>query len=179
MQTIQTNVYSFNELSKEAKEKAIEQYREWSAEDGYSWSDEAIESLKALATRFGGKVEDYSIDFFNNSHSSVEFDMPEMEPAEIKERLDKLGSFNPDTLKGNGDCVLTGVCFDEDVIDGFREEWHKGERNLDKLMQAGFETWLKDCQSDAKSQLEDEYIIDTIRANEYRFTADGKRFVVT
>ena len=62
--------------------------------------------------------------------------------------------------------------------DGFRQEWHKGERNLDKLMQAWFETWLEDCQSDAASQLEDDYIIDAIRGNDYEFTADGSRFVM-
>lgn len=174
MRTIHTDVYTFDELNDQAKQKAMEWYRLMTS---YSWSQEAIDSLNKMTERFGGKIKDYSIDFYDNSYSSIDFDMPEMEEAEIKEILDTLGNFNPDTLKGLGDCVLTGVCFDEAVIDGFRQAWYKGERNLDKLMQAGFKTWLEDCQSDALSQLEDEQVAESIRANEYDFTIEGKRFI--
>lgn len=166
------------ESNAEAKQKAIEWYRNITLENGYNFSEGAADSLKEMIKHFGGKIKDYEIDFYNNSHSFIQLDMPDMEEAEIKNLLDTLGTYNPDTLKGHGDCVLTGVCFDEDVIDGFRMEWHKGERDLNKLMQAGFKTWLKACQSDAQSQLEDEYIIETIQVNEYEFTSDGKRFVV-
>lgn len=177
MKTIETKVYEYDELSDAAKERAREWYRNGTASnEGYSWADDAIASLKALAEHFGGKLSEYSIDFFNCSHSDASFDMPELDHYDIATRLTALGSFNPETLCGHGDCKLTGYCADEDAIDGFRKAWHAGERDLGKLMKAAFDTWLKAAQADCEYQFGDEQIAETIRANEYTFTEDGKRF---
>ncbi len=175
MKTI--NIYQFNELTTEAaKERARQWWREVSASEGYSWSQDAIQSLKKLAEHFGGKVKDYQIDFFDSSPSSACFDMPEdMTKKEIQSRLAQLGSYNKRTGKGHGDCKLTGFCADEDAIDGFRAAFRRGERNLNELMQEAFKTWLKSSQSDARGQLENEYIDDILEANEYDFFEDGRR----
>jgi len=130
-----------------------------------------------LAAHFNGKMKRYEIDWFNSGYSFADFEMPEMEAEEIELRLGKLGDFNPETLRGHGSCVLTGYCADEDAIDGFREAWHKGERDLEKLMDSAFKTWLAAAQTDAEYQNSDEQIAETISANEYEFTEDGKRFV--
>src|SRR5438105_1164258 len=98
-------VYKFAELSEAAKTYA----KERSAEAfGYSWSEEAFDSLKKLAEHFDGRLVNWSVDFFEGSASSAEFDMPEeMAEGEIRRRLEVLGSYNRKTLKGYGDCKLT------------------------------------------------------------------------
>lgn len=58
-QTICTTVYSFDELSEEAKQKAIEnertsRYNHWY----FPWQDEYQDTLSAFCERFGIKVED-------------------------------------------------------------------------------------------------------------------------
>lgn len=134
-----------------------------------------MQSIKALAEHFDGKMKDWEIDFFDSSYSSVKFDMPDdMPKSEVKARLLKLGSYNKRTKKGNGDCVLTGVCHDEDAIDGLRIAFYEGETDLNTLMQAAFRTWLKACHADCKDQYTDETFSETSDANEWQYFENGK-----
>lgn len=166
-------IYEYSELSDKAKEVA----RQADAEaNGFVFSEEYIESLKKLALHFNGKLGRYGIDWFNGSHSYASFDMPEMEKEEIEKLLGELGSFNPETLKGNGSCVLTGCGSDEDAIDGFRIAFHGGETDLEKLMQAAFKTWLKAGQSECEAHYSDEGFGETADANDYEFLEDGSRY---
>lgn len=164
------NIYSFSELSETAKQRAKDDHANLF---GYNWADDALKSLSALAKHFDGTLSDYSVDFFNCSHSSVVFTMPEMEEDEIKERLSKLGSFCPDTLRGHGDCVLTGFHMDESAIDGFRGAWAAGHRHLDQLMEASGESWLDAVHEDCADQYSDESFSEFCEMNEYRFREDG------
>ena len=166
-------VYKFSELSTNAKQRAKQDY-EARFLTGYVFTDDALASLKALAVHFGGKMTNYSIDWSNSSYSSATFEMPELEENEIAEILGTLGDFNPETLKGNGSCVLTGYYADEDAIDGFRIAWHNGERDLDKLMQAAFKTWLKSAQEDNQAFYEDAEFSEHADANEYEFYQNGE-----
>lgn len=100
--------------------------------------------------------------------------MPELEESDIADRLAKLGTFDPITLRGHGKCLLTGYCGDENAIDGFRKAWLGGERDLNKLMQAAFREWLEDGQADCEAQYEDENFSEHCEANEYEFTEEGK-----
>lgn len=166
------DIYKFGELSEKAKDRV----RDWFRSFDFPWADEYMASLKALAKHFCGKLSDWQIDWEGYSYSSAKFDMPELEEAEIAELLAGLGSYDQQTLRGNGECKLTGFCADESAIDGFRQAFHGGERNINKLMQAAFKSWLKAAQADCNSQFEDEQLADTCEANEWEFTADGKLF---
>lgn len=157
--------YRFAELSETAKDHAKQKFASW---DGYSWGDDALESIKALAKHFGGSMTNWSIDWFNSSHSDATFRMPDdLTFKDIEQRLDELGTYNPETLRGNGDCELTGICFDEDAIDGFRLAFIGGELDLNELMQAGFHTWLSACQADCEDQYSDETFGENCEANDY------------
>jgi hypothetical protein len=170
MKTRAVNIYTFAELSPKAKERAK---IDFGAHNGYCFAEDAFASLKALAEHFEGKLKGYSVDFFNTSHSTASFDMPEMDRDTIAAKLAELGTYNAETLRGNGDCVLTGYCADEDAIDGFRIAFKGGESDLGKLMQAGFETWLKAAQSDAEAQYTDENFGEFADANGYEYFEDG------
>ena len=174
MRTETIRLYRFNELSDKAKARAVEDY--CASGEPYHFDGENMASIKALAKHFGGRIKDYSIDWLGTSYSSMEFEMPEMDAEEIRQRLNQLGTFNPDTLKGHGDCKLTGYCADEAAIDGLRKSFAAGEHDLDKLMQAAFQTWLKDAQSDAEHQFSLEGYAEQAEVNNFEFTENGKRW---
>ena len=172
MREVTIKIYKFSELSANAKEAAKQDYAShW----GYAFADEALASLKALAEHFGGKLTNYNIDWTDSSHSSAKFDLSYLDEAEIADKLAELGTFNPETLKGTGECKLTGYCADEDAIDGFRIAWHNGERDIDKLMQAAFKTWLKAAQEDNQAFYEDDEFSEHADANQMEFYQDGNR----
>ena len=172
MRTITKTVklFKFCELSEVGKDKAKMDM----AIMGYSWADEALESIQELAKHFGGRVKNYSIDWFKSSCSSMSFDMPEdMTKTEIRKRLRDLGKYNRKTGRGLGECKLTGFCMDEDAIDGFRAAFKDGVTDLNELMQAAYETWLRAAQDDCAYQFSDETFSEMCEANNYEFTEDG------
>lgn len=173
MRQISVNICKFSELSDDAKQRAKEFDKEVL---GYHGAEEALKSIKELAEHFGGQVTNYEIDWFAATHSSMSFEMPEMEREEIEARLARLGTYNPETLKGHGDCLLTGVCYDEDAIDGFRIAFMSGESDLENLMQAAFKNWLKSCQSECAAFYEDDEFSDHCDTNDFEFYENGKLY---
>lgn len=163
-------VFTYDELSEDAKQAVKDS---WAMHNGYNSSDEAIDSLNAIAEHFGGKVLDYQVDFFGSTYSSCKFDMAGTDDDEVEELLDELGSYNPDTLKGHGECKLTGTWSDEPLIDGFRKAWFDGERDIYRLMDKAFDSWFKVCQEDCEYQYSDEAMSENCEANEYEFYEDG------
>lgn len=172
MRTITKNVYFFNELIHAAKERARRDYE--TSGQQYAFADEALASIKALASHFNGEVGRHAVDWTGAYPSQMTFNMPEMNRTEIRERLRALGSYNRETLRGNGDCKLTGYCADEDAIDGFRIAFTSGESDLEALMNAAFASWLQDAQSDAKYQFSTEGYAEHCEGNGYEFYQDGR-----
>jgi hypothetical protein len=166
--TKEITLYQFSELSDKVKEKVKDNFMN---NIGYTWGDDAIESLKKGAEAFGGKLVDYSIDFFNTSQSYARFDMPELTHEEIKEVLDELGKVDSKG-KGVGDCKLTGYCADEDFLDGIREKF-KTSDDINELMDNGFHSWLVAVQKDVEYQYEDENFGEFCDANDYWFDENG------
>ena len=175
MRTIKTNIFNFSELSEEAQAKAL-QNNSYTAE--YFWGDDAIKSLKKFAEHFNCDLSNYSIDFLNPSQSSVSFSVPEymrdITEDELQQYVFSMGQFNQETKKGLGDCIFTGVCFDEDAADGARIEFFKGERELKEILLAGFYTWNKATEADYEYQLSKEGFSEHCEANGYEFTENGE-----
>jgi hypothetical protein len=171
MRTKTIKVYKFSELSEKAKERAKQDH---AAAMGFSWGDEYLDSIKALAKHFGGTLKSWEVDWFDSVPCSPPtFEMPEMGAAEIKARLKQLGTYNKRTGKGDGECKLTGFCADECAIDGFRIAHRGGERDLTALMEAAYDTWLKAAQADCADQFSDEQFSENCEANDYEFYEDG------
>lgn len=176
MRYIQKAVMGFDELGD--KEKAIARI-ELQSVHGYVFEKEAMASLEALANHFSAKLSDWEVDWAGNgsdNFSHAHFDTGYMEHSEkeLEQLIDELGSYNPETLMGVGECVLTGVCHDEDAIDGLRRAWHSGVRDVGHLLQAGFRSWLKACQADYENFYEDKNLAEYCNANEYEFYANGE-----
>ena len=176
MRTIEKRVFTFDELSDEAREKALQNY----AQDGeYFWSDDVMNSIKKGLLHFGYALKNWDIDFSNVNQSSWRVDAPD-EDVEDEECFDvdveNMGSYDPETLKGYGDCKFTGVCFDEDFADGVRKEWKDGERNIRELMNAGVYSCLHAAQKDYEHQYSEEGYAEHCEANGYEFYEDGSMF---
>ena len=180
MRLLTTKAYTFEELTPAAKETAREAYNETSE---FHMGSEYMASIKALAAHFGGEMSDWEISWNACAYSSARFNMPEYDDGEtraawvkgIRAKLKELGTFNRRTLRGNGDCALTGTCTDEDAIDGFRREFYRGKwETLSDLMQAAFATRLKAGQEESEYQDGAEAFAENCEANGYEFTEAGE-----
>jgi hypothetical protein len=172
MRTYEAKAFTFDELSDEAKEKAKQRHAEAC---GYSWDAEAMDSLRKFAQAFDAKLTDWQVDWFAGSPSHADFDAPEMSHAEIARRLLNLGEYSSETLRGAGDCKLTGYCADEDALDGFRKAFFSGEKDLCELLQEGFQSWLTAAQADCEHQYGDEGFSELSGANDWEFDEEGDR----
>ena len=119
MRIIQTEVYTFDELSDDAKENAkIELVSE------YFWSDDAIKSLYAFADEIGIKITDYSIDWYCSAISYVKWEWY------LDEHKNDLSVEE-----------LTGCCMDYPLID----EWNK-TKDVDDAIDAWLYTCQRDYE---------------------------------
>jgi hypothetical protein len=98
MRTIEITIYSFNELTEKAKQKALNKYQ---CETEYSWEHEAFDSLEAFFKAIGVKMRNFCIDWLCPSQSFIRY---EGTPT---------GKFIPSNL--------TGVCFDYELV----KTWNK------------------------------------------------------
>lgn len=119
MRIIETEAYTFDELSDDAKEKAkIELVSE------YFWSDDAMASLYAFADEIGIKIIDYTIDWSCSAISYVKWEW----------RLDE----HKNDLSVE---ELTGYCMDFPLID----EWNK-TKDVDGAIDAWVNDCQKDYE---------------------------------
>jgi len=173
MRLKEIEVYKFQELSEKAKNK----FRDSELEIGYFRCDEAINSIKKLAEHFNSELKNYSIDFLDGYRNEYLIDVPsymeDVTEEELKSLVDSLGKYNKDTFKGLGDCVLAGVCFDEDAIDGLRIAYFNGIRDIKTLLERAFDSWYKSANADAEYQISDEGLTELCEANEYEFLSNG------
>ena len=177
METITIKTYSFDELSEEAKEKALLNY---ACDTSYFWGGDAINSIETLAEKFNSKLSGYSIDWLEKYRSSWDFDVPyymdDLTEDELKDIIDSLGKYDKDTLKGYGECLLTGYCADEDAIDGLRKAYFNGERDINELLMSAMDSLYDACNSDYEYQLSEEGYSEHCGINNYQFLEDGSLF---
>lgn len=200
MRTIRIKLYKFNELSKSAKQKAIENYRNsdnyfdysdiegsvkavielFNLKTGRTWDDirtshidDSILELKGirLATYLWNN---YKTELFKGKYFSL-WSKTEKSYKHYKEGYPVLKSRHSKVILNN-DCTLTGVSFDNDILQPVYDFLKKPDVNTT------FEDLIKDienaiskCYRDTEEWINsDEYITETIEANDYEFTQDGK-----
>ena len=167
--TIRTKVYKFDGLNENAKQKAIEWYRDINDFD-FVWDD-----IKEDAENIGLKI----IQLSDHSKNKGEFMLSANEVA-------------ANILRDHGN-----MCETYKTAEKFMDEWqpvfnnymdeshedYESTESEDKLqemeddfLQALLEDYRILYNSDIDNCNSDEYITETIQANEYEFTADGRRF---
>lgn len=155
MRTIETTIYTFNELSESAKQTAIEKQRYYAE---YPWTSDCLNSINSFCDEFSVKVTDcYLSDCYRASIST------DATPSR----------FRGVTLKGfDREAMPTGFCFDCDLRYTFHDEFKK-TGNAYAAFEAAIEQFLQSVKRDIEWHSSDEAIIEHIEINGYEFTENG------
>ncbi len=162
MKTIQTQVYTFDELNDEAKEKARDWYREHAMD--YEWWESTYED----AATIGLKITSFNLD--RTRHAKGELTThPEIAANNILVNHGK----DCDTYK------LAAAFLKAQNENKAKDEDEESQRQAELAEQ--FERDLLEeysvmLQRESEYLVSDEAVDDTILANEYTFTKDGRRF---
>jgi hypothetical protein len=140
------NIYSFDELSKEAKENALKHQR---YNQEYFWGWEAIKSVEAFAQLIGVKITNYNIDWLSPNTSYFKYD-----DTNINKEL---------YIDVNTE--LTGYCMDYTLLKAWNET-KSVNQTLNKLL------WQ--CCADYEEQLTEENIEEYFENNNYEFIENGE-----
>lgn len=215
MKTKTINIYEFSELSEEAKENAIEEWRNTNYGNEFFWQREVEASLDKFCSIFSidYRLIDYEEPYRNDYKVNLDDNILTLSGQRLATYI--WNNFRNDLFKGkyysvlkvdrlnkrinhkrirseqlrNGNyfnayysaikldncCVLTGVCYDDDILKPIYEFLDHPKDNID------FETLINDCfyslchsvSSEIEYQNTDEYITEEIEANGYEFDEDG------
>lgn len=204
MRTETITIYKFNELSEEAKQKAISEYKDNTSE--FTWTREWLDSLEKGLKNFGAELKDCSIDPLNINCSSWRIvnnntGTDEMSGQRLRtwlvnnywgnfyerkhygeyRKIEKTGKYKYQYYSKcqqiETSCPFTGFCGDEDFMDVFREFLRKPDsRTFDELLEDATEKLLRGMENDCEYQLSDEFIAEELDANEYEFNEDGRMY---
>lgn len=170
METRTYNVYTIDELPEEARQKAI---NEWRTNDYYSGHDNR-DSLDKFSDIMPIKVIDFEYGYGrkNINFKFYDFDT-ELSKKEIKE--DILYRFKSAGIDLKKDYPLTGYYIDDCLLSPIRKFLKKPyNTSYRDLMEECLNEWLYACEADYEETQSEEYILETMRANDYMFTEDGK-----
>lgn len=187
MKTI--NVYKFSELNEEAKENAINHYR--NTNDNDFWGSERLESYKAakeyydLLHNIEGEISgkrlyawiwnniicNFVKTNFISKHKSGKtgnsyFAYKYNECTKYK----RSNVFVTNTLE---DCPLTGVCYDFDFLQPIIDFFKKPSKNITSS-DLEIPSYDDVAQKDFDYQNSDEYIIEELESIDDCFTENGK-----
>jgi hypothetical protein len=158
MRTETIEVFQFDELSDDAKEKA----RYWSRSNvDFFWCEEGIDSIKTFCNHFGVRLTTWNVAPYANPDYSAEYFNSHFRGMKLKD-------FKRDYMP-------TGYCLDYDLWMTFYDQFKatgSAKKAFDDALWKGF----IGLRNDMEFQLSDEYIDEHLIINEYEFTEDGKRF---
>lgn len=197
VRTVRVKVYTFDGLNEKAQEQAIDCMRRSYYEDGYAWDSENRKSLKKFIDIF--PVELYrrgeGFRFVDRTGHQTLSELSGIRLAtfiwnhyrrdlfKAKYMSNKpVGSANYRYRYSNcqitHECVLTGYWMDDQILQPVYDFLNKPVASIDfeYLMTTCYAAWEKAIETDQEFQDSREQIVENIRANEYEFTADGKRF---
>lgn len=157
MKKIELSIYSFSELSDEAKNKAISDFRNIGSE--YHWIDEGIDSIKAFCRYLGvsDKLE-YSLSPYSHSYIKASVSPQDFRGLKVK---------NIDIDKS-----LTGYYLDNAILEKFKDRFSNEGDSYNAFLDTLYDAtqWLI---SEMEYQDSDEYISEFLEMNEYEFLENG------
>lgn len=162
MKTIEIKVYKFDELDKQTKEKVIDNYRHINVEDTF-WYD----WIKEDFIRLGLEIRSFDLD--RGSFAEIHIDDFEQTSKNI---IDEFG--DSVLIKQTAKNYLKEL---EEIVSNFKED-----EDVDRELEILDEEYQKEYSEDIlsylranyESDISDEAVINTIEANDYDFTTNGK-----
>ena len=174
MRIIETQAYTFDELSDDAKENAKIELREINVE--HDWWDCTYETFRELGIRIEhfdlGRRSEIGIDLIETHHEVA---------------INIIGTFGENGLKANAEYFieqrdkLVKELGEGNEVAGYSvKEGNEGE--FDERVETIEEYYFNGLKRDVlywlrceyEYLMSDEAIVDTIEANEYEFTKEGK-----
>lgn len=192
MRTIRIKLYKFNELSKEAKQTAIEKLYDINTD--YDWWDYTYEDAKEIGKLMGIDIDEIYFSGFSSQGDGACFEgnysynkecvKKVKEYAPTDERLHSIVERLLSIQKENGYKLTATVkqsghyshefCTSIDVYkDGDYAE-DKTEEELKDILRDYMRWIYKQLNAEYDYRTTEAAIIETIHANEYEFTKDGK-----
>ena len=175
MRTVEVKLYEFHELSDEAKQKALDQFR--NREYHY---DEIKDTMKKFAEVFDLTIKSWELGYGRGTHISFSCH-EEDELINHKDLFSHMVEGVPvkywNQEAQDGSCPLTGVCWDCNVLDPLVNFMKDTEDiTYHELMQRCFDSLVEACSNDVLYHCGDEATKYFIEANEYEFTEDGTHY---
>lgn len=197
MKTKTINIYQFSELSDEAKEFAIQQYREGNTE--IFWANETLQSLKGLFENCNGvSLKDWSLGecqswirvsftndeveelsgkraiawIENNLLSNIRIPCNSFSLNGTRKKLAQYGSYyRAGMIKP---CPFTGYCADDTFLNDLIKEIKSGT-DLKTAFEGLATIYQKIINDEIEYQNSDENISEHLEVNEYEFDEEGNR----
>jgi hypothetical protein len=213
MRTIQQTVFSFDELTNEAKENARNEVR--NIIDPFPFMDEAYNTVKEFFSVFG--VTWRNISFEESYYNSYSVNFSDDVLSLTGHRLAKYiwNNYKIHLFRGkyygklahtykdgspiekskehpagtrhvkrysrvflSTGCVLTGVCYDYDILNPIYEFLNKPDgRYINDLIEECISSISESVKSEIRFRLSDEGIYEEIESNGYEFYEDGSLFL--
>ena len=156
MKTATINIYTFDELTDDAKDRAREWWRTGSE---YGWWTESLASIKTFCDEFGVSVGRYEVGTSCYSYLNTD-----AENEHFRGR--KLSTFDRDAMP-------TGYCLDSTLRYTFADEWKRtGSPKL--AFEAAINEAVDEIVRDMEFQDSDECVDEMLSINGYEFTEDGR-----
>lgn len=191
MRTVEINVYKINELSREAQERA---YENWLQEGQYPWSYDNLKTLREFEDIFPVKVKSFEygeggsyisfvftadgdienlsgirlLKYLYNNYFSYLFQRKTYYKNK-KRRISKIMYVH--------DCSLTGGYYmDEEILEPIYNFLKNPRKDITfyGLMEKCLNAWVKACEEDFKEYFSFENFIDIAIINDWEYKENGE-----
>jgi hypothetical protein len=165
MRQITTNVYQFEELSDEAKETALNDMRDINVD--YDWWDYMYDDAETI----GLKITGFDLDRNRHAEGYLITGVGECINRILKEHGEGCNTYKlAKEYEKRLDELVEGDTSDENEDEFLQAEEDLSEEFTNDLL----EEYACMLQSEYEALMEDEAVEDTILANDYEFTEEGK-----
>ena len=186
MKTVE--IFTYNELSEDAKEKA---YQNWLNKDReFFYRDEYMETIHKGLDHFGFNLTNWSFEYWNASNAYIKITSSHDEEIEelfghglagylIVHYSDIWSRYGKKyvNLFNDNDCTLTGVCHDNSFIQ-IINDFIKNPTNISflELMKKATMEVFSDMQKEYEYCESKEYFEQEAEANEYQYFINGREY---
>jgi len=188
MRTIEIKIYQFDELSEQAKQKAISDHRQYLQDEDH-WRGERLASYRAAEKIYeqlhdiekplsGGRLVAWIQNNLSHHWENLNFISKHTDGTiknsdwQYKHECTKKKLSRVFRTNNIENCPLTGVCYDYDflkpIIDFLKKPDSRTD-NTDLELPSYESVYERDFEG-----MDDHYIKDEIRANSYEFTEEGE-----
>ena len=195
MKIREIETYTFDELSNDAKDKAVEW---WLSYSDYPPNEDNREVLTKFCDIFPVTVKNWKYGDRNDINYTIQLDDVYRDMAGVRLLRYLMNNYYDDlfrpkyigNLKNKGkwwpiyskcqvdnSYVLTGYCVDMDILEPIYKFIKKPDESVSfaDLLNDCLWSWIYACRSDYEAYFSRESAEENIRINEYTFTLDGKR----